>query len=431
MFLRQRFYCLAAVIAVIMILGWAWLPFLWMGQVLLVLLVLELAVEAVVLWRTGSVSGTRCCADRFSNGDDNEVVVRVHSHYRLPVSLSVIDEAPVEFQRRDLTFSVRLKPQTGRALHYLLRPVRRGVCHFGRMRVFVSVALRLLERRFTLGEEKTVAVYPSFLLLRQYELLAFSQRLNEMGIKRLRRPGNNTEFEQIKDYVKGDEYRAINWKATARRGRLMVNVYNEERSQRVYCVIDKGRMMQQISRGMTYLDYAINASLVLSFVSLHREDRPGIVTFDAQVSTFLPAERREGQMQAILEQLYREWTAFAESDFSSLVATLGQRVQHRSLLVLFSNFSTPQALRRQLPYLQQLTRRHRVLVILFRDNEIEQFARQRPTTEEACFQQVMAQQVMADKQLIASMLRQYGMETLLVRPEDLSIRLLNQYLDMR
>ena len=415
----------------VMTAGRAWLPMLWVGQVLLAVLLLELCAEGIVLWFSVRIDGSRTCADRFSNGDDNEVHLRVFSHYRLPVWLTVVDEAPVEFRRRDIALAVRLKPNTGRALTYLLRPVRRGDYRFGHIRVFTSVLLRCMERRFTLGEEQDIKVYPSYLMLRRYELLAFTQRLTEMGIKRIRRPGNNTEFEQIKDYVKGDDYRAINWKATARTSRLMVNVYNEERSQQVYCIIDNGRLMQQTSEGMTYLDWAINTALVLSFVSIHREDKAGFVTFGGKMDTFLPADRNAGQMQAILESLYRQQTVFDESDYAALVTTIGQRVQRRSLLILFTNFSTVEATRRQLPYLRQLARRHRVLVVFFRDEELETFIQQKPTTEEDYFQQVTAEQDVANRQLIASMLRQYGMETLLVKPRELSIGVLNKYLAIR
>lgn len=431
MYLRKRFYLIALAIILVMIAGRAWLPLLWVGQGLLALLMAELIAEAMVLWFGGRIEGSRTCADRFSNGDDNEVRLRVKSHYWLPMWLSVTDEAPVVFQRRDIAMSIRLKPATGRVLTYRLRPVRRGVYQFGRMRVFTSVLLRCMERRFTLGEAQEIKVYPSYLMLRHYELLAFSQRLTEMGIKRIRRPGNNTEFEQIKDYVKGDDYRAINWKATARTSRLMVNVYNEERSQQVFCIIDKGRLMQQTSQGMTYLDWAINAALVLSFVSIHREDKAGLITFGGKVDTFFPADRHAGQMQAILESLYRQQTAFDEADYAALVTTVGQRVQRRSLLVVFTNFATVDTARRQLPYLRQLARRHRVLVVFFRDEELEDFVEEKPTTEEGYFQRVTAEHEVANRQFIASMLRQYGMETLLVRPHDLSISVLNKYLAMR
>lgn len=204
-------------------------------------------------------------------------------------------------------------------------------------------------------------------MLHRYELLAISDNLTELGIKRIRRVGHHTEFEQIKEYVKGDDYRTINWKASARRHELMVNVYQDERSQQIYNVIDKGRIMQQAFRGMTLLDYAINASLVLSYVVMRKEDKAGLVTFNEHFDTFIPASRQPGQMQALLENLYSQQTTFGETDFSSLCVHLNKRVNKRSLLVLYTNFSGIGSLNRQLAYLQQLNRQHRLLVIFFED----------------------------------------------------------------
>lgn len=431
MFLTNRFYIASALVIIMLAAGWVWAPLFTVGQVLLCLLAIMVIAEGIVLWFTGRIDGNRDCPQRLSNGDDNEIKINLKSTYKIKTRLEVIDELPFEFQRRDIDFRLALDKGGEGNINYTLRPVHRGAYSFGHIRVFASVLVGLIQRRFTLGEEQEVKVYPSFLMLRQYELLAFSQKLTEMGIKRLRRPGNNTEFEQIKDYVKGDDYRTINWKATARRGSLMVNVYNEERSQQVFCIIDKGRMMQQTFNNMTCLDYAINASLVLSYIIMHREDKAGLITFAGKVDTVLPADKRIGHIEAILDSLYNQKTAFDETDFSALVATVTQRLSQRSLLIVLTNFSTLEAMKRQLPYLRQLATRHRVLVVFFRDGEIEDFAAQKPATEEGYFQQVMAEQAIQDKQLIASTLRQYGMEALLVKPENLSVDVINKYLSMR
>lgn len=431
MFLTRRFYYYSALAIVMMAAGWGWAPLFRVGQMLLGLLAMAFLAETILLWRKGSVEASRQCGSRFSNGDDNEVVIHLRSHYRLHTRMEIIDEAPIEFQRRDIEFFVKLMPKGEADVAYTLRPVRRGEYTFGYIRVFASVLLHLVQRRFTLGQGQAIKVYPSYLMLRQYELLAFSQRLTEMGIRRLRRPGNNTEFEQIREYVKGDDYRTINWKATARRASLMVNVYNEERSQQVYCVIDKGRMMQQTFHGMTCLDYAINASLVLSYVIMHREDKAGLVTFAGSIDTFLPAERRNGYMETMLETLYNQHTRFDETDFSALFTTVSQRLSQRSLLIVFTNFSTRKSVNRQLPYLRRLSRRHRVLVVFFRDKEIEDFVCHQPETEEGIFQQVMAEQAVADRQFIVSTLRQYGIDALLVKPENLSVDVINKYISLR
>ena len=142
------------------------------------------------------------------------------------------------FQQRNISFRVQLQANEGKQICYHLRPTSRGIYGFGQIRVFVTGRIGLLSRRYTCGEEQDIKVYPSYLMLHCYELLAMSDNLTELGIKRIRRVGHHTEFEQIKEYVKGDDYRTINWKASARRHELMVNVYQDERSQQIYSVID-------------------------------------------------------------------------------------------------------------------------------------------------------------------------------------------------
>lgn len=291
--------------------------------------------------------------------------------------------------------------------------------------------LGLVERRYTEGEDKNVKVYPSYLMLNHYELLAMSNNLTDMGIKRIRRVGNNTEFEQIKEYVKGDEYRSINWKASARRNQLMVNVYQEERSQQVYSVIDKGRVMQQAFNGMTLLDYSINASLVLSYVAIHREDKAGLITFSDNLDTLLTPSRRPGQMQHILGALYNQRTNFSETDFSNLCVNVNKQISKRSLLVLYTNFSGMSALQRQLSYLKMLSRRHRLLVVFFEDSELNDFIKSDKRTTEDYYQHVIAEKFAYEKRLIVTKLQQHGILSLLTRPEALSIDVINKYLELK
>lgn len=252
-----------------------------------------------------------------------------------------------------------------------------------------------------------------------------------MGIKKIRKVGNHTEFEQIKDYVSGDDFRLINWRATARTSRLMVNVYQDERSQQVFNIIDKGRVMQQAFRGMTYLDYAINASLVLSYIAMRKEDKAGVVTFSDHFEDFVPASRRTGHMQNILEMLYRQQTRFAESDYSALVAEVNQHITKRSLLILYTNFANRISMERQLPYLLQLNRRHRLLVVFFEDHEVKDYLATRSDSDEECYRHVVAEQFAYEQRLIVSSLKQRGILALLTTPEALSVDVLNKYLEIK
>lgn len=431
MFLTRRFYLVIAIVILLLGSGYFWSTLFIAGQLGLVAFLLVLLFDAWLLYRTKGIRASRQCAERFSNGDDNKVSLRIESLYSFSTVLSVIDETPVIFQQRNIDFRLSLAPTEGKTIEYSLRPTRRGEYAFGHIRVFVSTGLGLVARRFTCGEPVTVKVYPSFLMLHRYELLAMSDNLTEMGIKRIRRVGHQTEFEQIKEYVKGDDYRTINWKASARRHQLMVNVYQDERSQQIYSVIDKGRVMQQAFHGMTLLDYAINASLVLSYVAMRKDDKAGLVTFDEHFDTFLPASRKAGQMQAMLENLYKQATTFGETDFSALCVHLGKHINKHSFLVVYTNFASITAMNRQLPYLQQLSRQHRVLVVFFEDTDLKEYIARPATNTESYYHHVIAEKFAFEKRLIVSTLKQHGIYSLLTTPENLSIDVINKYLEMK
>ena len=484
MFLNRLFYLLMTVVILVFVLGFAVPPLFTVGKVLQALLVVAVVTDIGLLYNWWplrrsqienresvngkSIGAFRTMAERFSNGDENPVKIRIESNYAFRIDVEVIDEIPFVFQRRDVCFKARIGSMGDTTIIYRLTPTERGVYDFGHVRVFVSTPLRLAQRRFTCCEPQQVKVYPSYLMLRQYELLAISNNLTEMGIKRIRRIGHNTDFEQIKDYVVGDDYRTINWRATARRHQLMVNVYQEERSQQVFCVIDKGRMMQQAFRPqtsdfrpqtsdfgpqtsdfgpqtsdfgpqtseslpMTLLDYSINAALVLSFVAVNKQDKAGLITFSTQMETFVPASRQPGHLQTLQEALYAEKAVFGETDYSALLTGLTRHVSHRSLLVLFTSFTSMPALRRQLSFLRQIAMRHRLLVVFFEDKEMKEVIsdREKENSTEAYYQRVIAEKFAYEQRLIVSTLRQYGIQSLLTTPDNLSVNVINKYLEIK
>lgn len=431
MYLAHRFYFFLIAIILTLLVGFAVPPLFFIGRILVLLMLIAVLVDIAMLWSRKGIHAYRTLSPRFSNGDDNPVSIRLESNYPFAVRVEVIDEVPFVFQRRDVLFKAAIRKQSDVTITYHLRPTERGVYGFGHVRVFVNTVLGLVQRRFTCCAPQDVKVYPSYMMLRQYELLAMSNNLTEMGIKRIRRIGHNTDFEQIKDYVVGDDYRTINWRATARRHQLMVNVYQEERAQQVYQVVDKGRMMQQTFNGMTLLDYAINASLVLSYVAINKQDKAGLVTFSDKFETFIHASRQSGHMQTLQEALYAEHTEFAETDYSALLTGLSRHVSHRSLLVLYTSFTSMAALRRQLSYLRQLAMRHRLLVVFFEDEELRTFANTPARKTEDTYQRVIAEKFAYEQHLIVQTLRQYGIQALLTTPNNLSVDVINKYLEMK
>ena len=423
------------VLPILYILSFSYLVYRLITPPIIIVLVIGTLIGWILLWpstnRSETITARRSCSDRFSNGDENEVRITVENRLSIPVHVDIIDELPDIFQRRDVRFPVELKRGEKREIVYRLRPVRRGVYHFGRIRLFVTSPLGLVTTRVTDGQPQEVKVYPSYLMLNQYELLAAHHNLTELGIKRVRRLGHHTEFEHIKEYVRGDDYRTINWKASARRHQIMVNTYQDERSQQVYSVIDKGRIMQSAFRGMTLLDYAINASLVLSYVALRREDKVGLATFSNHFETFLPASQQAGQMQQLLESLYRQATDFGESDYSALSVHLNKHITKRSLLILYTNFDSVVGMERQLEALKFLSNRHVVLAVFFENASLTTFAERKPRHLSDYFDQTLADKFIAEKQHVVNLLQRHGIYALLTAPERLSVDVINRYLEMK
>ncbi len=386
--------------------------------------------------KVGPFFARRDVPDRLSNGDDNPLTIYLENRYTFQADVEVIDEIPFQFQRRDVLFRARLKPRASQSIRYELRPTRRGEYSFGAVNVFVLTPLGLLKRRFQFGQGKMVAVYPSFLQMRQYELLAATNRLNEVGVKRIRRLGHSMEFEQVRPYTTGDDVRTINWKATARRSdprgtSLQINAYQDERAQPVYCLIDKGRVMRSPFEGLTLLDYAINASLVLSNIALQKQDRAGLLTFSDHVGQLLPADRRTGQMMKIMDILYRQKTRFLETDYESLYASVRAHVRQRSLLLLFTNFETVSGMRRQLPYLRRLAKEHLLLVIFFENTELRALLDQPAHDTEAIYRKTIGEKFAYEKKQIVKELGQFGIQTILTAPQNLTANTVNKYLELK
>lgn len=394
----------------------------------------SILIDIAVLYRVQKgISGRRLTPEKLSNGDNNEIFVELENYYNFTVNLEVIDELPFQFQKRDSLFKVPVPSGTQKTLSYEVRPTKRGEYDFGALKVYASTPLGLVARRFSYDQGKTVPVYPSFLQLRQYELMAMNNRLQDIGIKRIRKIGHSMEFEQIRDYVIGDDLRTINWKATARSsaGNYMVNQYTEERSQPVYCVIDKGRMMKMPFKGLSLLDYAINSTLVMTNVALQKQDRAGLITFSEEMGVFLKGRRSPTQMQAITELLYNQKTRYLESDFEKLYSSIRRNISHRSLMLIFTNFDSLSAMRRQLPYLRQLNRSHLVVVIFFENTELQELVVAPAYNTEEIYLKAVAEKFMSEKRQIVRELNLHGIQAILSAPENLTVNTLNKYLELK
>ena len=377
------------------------------------------------------VSLERIASVRFSNGDDNEVLLEFHNRYPYPVFVSVIEELPFQFQDRNFLQKAKVSAGERYTFRYVLRPVERGVYNFGYTNVVVRRSLGMVTRRFVFNNEQVVRVYPSFHQLRHFELYGYMNRLSELGVHKRRVIGHSMEFDHIKPYTKGDDVRMLNWKASARSGNLMVNNYVEERSQQVYSVIDKGRTMKMPFNGLSLLDYAINASLVFSNVAINKGDRAGVITFTENKVETLAASNKRVQVNKILETLYSQETHWQESDYEALSVQLRSNLSTRSLLMLYTNFESMSSLQRQLPYLRRLARYHLLLVVFFENTEIKKVTEMQAHDMEDIYKQTIAQKFAYDKKLIVKELAKYGIMSLLSTPEHLTLNVVNKYLELK
>ena len=432
LFFGRRFFFLFVGTILLFILSF-WFDFLFgVSQILLIFLAVMVAIDYFVLFApTNGLELRRIMQDRFSNGDENKVELSIRNNYRFPVSLVVIDEMPVQFQKRNFKIKVRVKEGEEVVSSYTLRPVERGEYTFNDINAFTKSPLRLVNRRIKQPSTQTIKVLPSYVSLRHYELKAHASNVAEAGSKRMRKLGHSLEFEQIKEYVRGDDIRTIHWKATARKGQLMVNNYIDERSQQVYCLIDKGRVMKMPFEGMTLLDYAINATLILSSVALIKQDRAGIITFAEQIGNVLVADRKAGQMNQVLEVLYRQQTQFLETDFEKLYAFVRTKITQRSLLVLFTNFETVSSLQRQLPYIRSMAKQHLLLVVFFENTELKVLTETEVNNMEDLYIKTIGERFAYEKRLIVKELQQHGITTILTAPQNLTINAVNKYLELK
>ena len=401
-------------------------------KLLFYLFVIAVVVDLILIFGSkGNITGERILPDKFSNGDQNSIAIRLLNSYVFTTSFQVLDEIPHQFQKRDFELKTTLTKGEEKTFNYELRPVERGEYAFGNLNVFVSSPLKLVAKRYTFNNEQEVPVYPSFLQLQKYELMAFSNRFLEYGLKKIRRIGHTMEFEQIKEYVQGDDIRNINWKATAKRNQLMVNQYQDEKSQPIYSIIDKGRVMKMPFDGLSLVDYAINATLVISGIAIKKQDKAGMLAFSNKVENRVVAERRSAQMNLILETLYNMRPNFVESDFSRLYIDVKRNLNHRSLLLLYTNFETLDALHRQLPYLQAISKQHLLVVIFFENTELTKFSEQKAENAQEIFEQTIAEKFVYEKKLIVNELRKYGIQTILTKPENLTVNIINKYLEIK
>ena len=369
--------------------------------------------------------------DKLSLGADNPVHVTVRSRCGAALALQIKDDPPPDFATPRRLHHLRLQPWEQATVTYHTRPVKRGRYSFGALHVRGRSLLGLSywQRSFPAAQE--VAVYPNLLEISRYQYLARTDRLRQAGFRVVHRLGEGTEFESLRDYTPDDEFRSIDWKATARRSTPTTRQYEVERSQTVLIMIDAGRMMTAQIGDMSRLDYAINAALMLAYVASEKDDSVGLITFADEVKGFIPPRKGRGQVSRITEALYDLQPALVEPDYAAAFGMLHGRARKRALVVCFTDLVDVDASRRLLAHLAALAPHHLPMLITLRDSTLEHAAQQRPEDEFGVYQKAMAGEVLADREVALGVLRQRGVLVLDSPPDKLTVSAVNEYLNLK
>ncbi|MDA9275021.1 DUF58 domain-containing protein [Crocinitomicaceae bacterium] len=430
--LTRWFFALFSGVIILYIVAYSVPVMEFIANVVLASLIGLTAIDALLVFTSvNPIVVTRDVNARLNLGDDNKVVLTVRNTTPQPINFSLIEGYPVEMQDRKTVLKGTLLPEKEKVFEYQYDASQRGKFEFGDVFIIIRSMFFMASRGVTIPLKQDVHVYPSVLQMKKYELLVFQQQKTSSGIKKIRRLGNNSEFEQIKNYVQGDDLKSINWKATSRRNELMVNQYQEEKSQSIYCIIDKSRNMQMDFDGLSLLDYSINSSLVFSNIALRKGDKAGLITYSDKIGTLLAAEKSAGQMRRIHESLYNQKTQFKESNFEILYQSIRQTIRSRSLLVLFTNFETEFSMRRAIPMLRRLNQKHVLVVVFFQNSELQEIAYQPSKNIKEVYTSVVAERMISLKSKIARELRQNGIQTVLTIPSELSVNTINKYLELK
>lgn len=422
-----------AACVVVMCFGMLFAPLFWLGQAVLFLLIAGVSIESIILfWKKEPLTFRRGLPAKLSNGDDNEIQLFIENKLANKLNIRLLENFPEQLQLHDWDKEFELQPKQKHRLSYQVKPVTRGDYRWQGSQLFLETTrFKLVTRRCDFPADETIPCYPSFEQFKELRISALVNRYNEANATMIRKIGQSLEFEQIKNYVGGDDFRHINWKASAKQGKLMLNQYQEERSQDIYAVIDLGRTMQQPFNGQTLLDYSINSALALTKTILSVKDKVGLITYSGKECSVLPPRSDVNQFRKINEKLFNISSDFQESGMELLYRFVRYRIRQRGLFVIFSNFDTIQSLHRNLPYLRAIAKYHLVLLVIFENSELESFANGNATDVKEVYDKTMAKHLLFQKRLIAKEVGKFGIQSLVTKPETLSSELLNKYLSIK
>jgi uncharacterized protein (DUF58 family) len=414
-----------------------WLPALeWVALGYVALAVLVLALDWRFAQNVQRFEVAREHDTKLSLGAQNVIRLKVRNRSRRPARFTLRDEAPDAFLIEQRLFHGEAAPLGTWQTRYHVKPLRRGDYRFGAITLRWRGPLGLVTRQGRAEAAAPVKVYPNLMEVRRYDIALRRNRLQELGLRASRMFGEGTEFERLREYLPDDEFRRINWKATARRNRPVTVQYQTERSQSVIAVMDVGRMMQSPvavpgDGPIAKLDYVVNAVLLLAYVATGKGDKVGMLAFADDVTRYLAPRAGRGQFYRMLELLYAVDAEPVEPDYGRALNYLALKHRKRALVVIFTDLSGGVSMQSLVGQVSLLARRSLPLVVTIADPDIHAAARHKPDDSLGVYQRAAAAQLLDERQLALDTLKRQGTLTLDVPANQLSISVINRYLELK
>ncbi len=410
-----------------------WLPFMrWVALAYIVACVVMLLLD----WRAAQSLSQRFELSRIhdqklSLGTTNAITLQVRNLSARKVNVQIRDEPPDIFEISERILHGTVAGRETWQGSYTLTPLRRGNYEFGDLNLRWESPMRFIMRQDTVAAGAEVKVYPNLKKITEYDLMLRRNRLQQIGLRRSRQFGEGTEFESLREYTPDDDFRKIDWKATARRNFPVTVVHQAERSQNVFIALDAGRMMQSPIERMAKLDFVINSVLLFAYVATAKGDKVGMLTFGHKVDQFLPSKAGRGQFQKMLEALYAVEPQPVEPDYQQALSYLRIKQRKRALVILFTDLSGGESMQQLVSSASRLAKQHLPMVVTINDPAIYAAAHDTPTNSFEVYQRAAAIKLLNQRKVALETLSRNGVLTLDVPAHQLSMAVINRYLDLK
>ncbi len=390
---------------------------------------LATAIAAILIARVPALTVKRHVLPSLPLGEWSQVRLRLASEEGRDLALEVFDHYPTSAELDGLPAQVTVPANHGLELVYRLRPRRRGDLRFDSVEIWRRSAFDLVRRRLRLGEAERIRVLPNFRPVLVQGLAGMEERVAQSGIHLQRRRGEGLEFQELRDYRDGDSLRQVDWKATARRGKLIARQYQDERNQQIVLLLDCGRRMHALEGDLTHFDHVLNAALLLSYVAVRQGDAVGVQAFAGQ-QRWLPPTRGPGTLQRLLDALHDLQTSTESPDYLAAAMELMARQRRRALVLLLTNLRD-ELTAELLPAIQVMRRRHLVLVASTRELALARLRDQPVTDHRAALAVSAAHLYLEARRGAHAAVRGAGAFILDVEPPELPLALVARYLDIK